>query len=118
MANNLRVSIFLQNRLLRDSIARILSNRADLDVTCFYWPEVQVEVSVRGAIKNSSARKTLRRHRNIRRRSRCRKCPSMILFTETRPGWRNGIRGGLKIPWSSQAVWVRPPPRAPKKQLM
>ncbi len=28
------------------------------------------------------------------------------------PGWRNGRREGLKIPWPERAVWVRPPPRA------
>lgn len=33
MASNIQVSIYLHNRLLRDSIARILSKRADLDVT-------------------------------------------------------------------------------------
>jgi hypothetical protein len=29
------------------------------------------------------------------------------------PGWRNGIRRGLKILRGSRLVWVRPPPRAP-----
>jgi DNA-binding NarL/FixJ family response regulator len=32
VTSNIRVSVYLQNRLLRDSIARILSKRADFDV--------------------------------------------------------------------------------------
>src|ERR1700722_4928311 len=30
----------------------------------------------------------------------------------TTPGWRNGIRGRLKICCPSRGMWVRPPPRA------
>ena len=33
------------------------------------------------------------------------------------PGWRNGIRRGLKILWSESSVRVRPPPPALKTRF-
>jgi len=43
-----------------------------------------------------------RSHRQYAARST--KCQSVLLFRRSSPGWRNGIRGGLKIPSDLQAA--------------
>src|SRR5579862_2241353 len=36
----------------------------------------------------------------------------LTIVRARKPGWRNGIRRGLKILWSESSVRVRPPPPA------
>jgi hypothetical protein len=40
----------------------------------------------------------------------------LTICARSKPGWRNGIRRGLKILWSESSVRVRPPPPAFKKR--
>ncbi len=62
--------------------------------------------------ENQERSKTLARAETNAASSSCSPPLGSIGFAMAMPGWRNGIRGGLKIPCPLQDVWVRPPLRA------